>query len=401
MNEATRAIAAVVVTAGVSTIACQSQKAPEPLQEALPPLTVLATEPFAFDRLPCEAAMLVEAESGEVLYAFNADVPRAPASIAKMTLELLVLEAIERGDVSLDDPIQASAWASKMGGSQVYLRQGEEFPLRDLMKAIAIASANDACVAVAEHIAGHASVFVDFMNRRVKELGLSGTNYVNVHGLDDDPGKKNITTAHDVAMIALEILKHPAILEWSAMDRVPFRDGTFILENTNTLIGRFAGMDGIKTGYTERAGYNLCATAERNGARYVSVVMGADTRDVCAEVTSRLLSRAFHELQVVDATERGRPIMATPVEVALSKNGTIQPLAARDVRVIVSSVNGGDVTLRPRFEDPLTAPLLAGSPVGDVAIEFAGAEVARVAMLSDQNVEAKGMRAWLHGMFGF
>jgi len=400
MKNATRTAALAVPFAAVS-IACQSQDAPEPLTEALQPITVMATEPFAFDPLACRAAILIEAESGAILYEMNADAPRAPASVAKMTLELVVMEAVANGELSLDDPIEASAWASKMGGSQVYLKQGEVFPLRELMKSIAIASANDACVAVAEHVAGDAAAFVDFMNRRVKALGLTNTRYVNVHGLDDDPVRQNITTARDIARIAQEIIRHQKVLEWSSMDRVPFRNGTFILENTNTLIGRFAGMDGIKTGYTERAGYNLCATAERNGSRYISVVMGSDSRAECARVTSRLLSRAFHDVLVVDATERGAPITESPVDVKLSQDGAIRPVAAQDVRVIVSAMDGEQVIVYPRVHDPLNAPLLAGSPVGEVMVEVKGTEVARVAMLSDQSVEASGMRAWLHGMFGF
>ena len=385
--------ASLIALLSIGVIGCGGPNAPEPLQEELPPLVVFLPESLSFEPFPCASAMLVEAGTGRVLYEQDADQPRAPASIAKMTLELIVMERIAEGELSLDDPIRASAWASKMGGSQVFLKDGEIFPVRDLMKSIAIASANDACVALAEHMGGSTDAFVDMMNSRVERLGCGATQYVNVHGLDDNPYRFNVTTASDISKIALEILRYPEVLEWSAMVREPFRNGTFILENTNTLIGRFAGMDGIKTGFTDRAGYCLCATAERRGMRLVSVVLGA-------KITSRLMTRAYNDIRLVSLATRGEPVTEQAVVVKQSQAAEIYPLATRDVRIFVPAHEAGKVRLRTQLNDPLLSPLVEGSPVGEAIIYYGDEQLGRVTLASDREIEAKGFRAWLRGAFG-
>jgi D-alanyl-D-alanine carboxypeptidase (penicillin-binding protein 5/6) len=390
-----RCAIAVVVFLG-----CGGPRPPDPVATDLPPVTVFAADSVRVPRLPCASAFLVEAATGQVLFAQDADLPRAPASIAKMMLELIVMEKVDGGEIGLDDPITASGWSSKIGGSQVYLKEGEVFPVRDLMKAVAIASANDACVALAEHIAGSVDAFVDMMNRRAEQLDLGATRYTNVHGLDDDPTALNITTARDIARIGQELIRHPKILEWSSLGRETFRDSAFVLENTNTLIGRFRGMDGIKTGYTERAGYNLCSSAERDGLRLVSVVLGAESRAACADMTSRILSAAFNEIKAVDVAVRDKPLLAEPIAVKHSQSVQIHPLPAQGVRVFVPSHRARELRIVPEVDDPVVAPLLAGSPVGEAWVEMGSERLARVVLVSDRAVEAKGVQAWFRGVFG-
>jgi len=391
---------ATVALCGMLATGCGGPSAPAPLTEELEPVTVVAPGAFEGDPLECASAILVEASTGTVLFEQNPDEARAPASLVKMMLELLVVEMIDRGELSLTDSVRTSRWASQMGGSQVYLKEGEIFPLEDLLKSIAIASANDACVAVAEHVAGSVDVMVDMMNRRATDLGLEVTRYINVHGLDEEYGLSNVTTAREVATIGRALTEHPSILEWSSIRREPFRNGTFMLENTNLLVDRFRGLDGIKTGYTERAGYNLCATAERGDLRFVSVVLGADSRQECADITAGLLTRAFLEVDVITATEAGEKLRGDPVIVAQSQATEVEPLAMQDVRVVVPAIHRDKVVVDRQIADPLLAPLLWGSPVGEAVVSYDGKAIARVPLVSDRDVEAKGIKAWFRGIAG-
>lgn len=287
-------------------------------------------------RIGAVSAILVDPTSGLVLYEQNADVPRAPASIAKIMLELVVLERVQDGHLSLDEPITASAWASKIGGSQVYLAEGETFTLGELLKAIVIASANDACVAVAEHVAGSADGFVDLMNQRARELALTQTRFVNVHGLDDEPGEGNVTSARDIATIACRLVTMPHVLEMSSIQEEMFRTDPkpFKLQNTNKLLGQFDGLDGLKTGYTTKAGFCLCATAERKGMRLVSVILGADSNKHRFSETARLLGAGFAQLKRKTVVEAGSPI-AGGVAVRGGRKPTVDAVAGASLAMIL------------------------------------------------------------------
>jgi len=280
------------------------------------------------------SAILVEPETGRVLYEKNADLPRAPASIAKMMLELIVLERVQSGQLHLSDSVRVSAWASRIGGSQVYLSENEAFTLEDLLRAITISSANDACVAVAEHIAGSAEGFVDLMNQRARELGLVNTHYVNVHGLDDEPGAGNVTTARDIATIACHLVRMPHVLEFSSTVEAPFREGTFKLQNTNKLLGHFDGMDGLKTGYTTKAGFCLCGTAQRSGMRMISVILGAESNKMRFQETARLLGAGFAQLRRNVVLDRGAAI-AQGVPIRGGRKATVPAVAASPLAVIL------------------------------------------------------------------
>ncbi len=326
------------------------------------------------------SAILIEPSTGQVLYEQNADVPRAPASIAKTMLELVVLEKVQSGELKIDEPITASAWASKIGGSQVYLKEGEVFPLEDLMKAIVIHSANDACVAVAEHIAGSADGFVDLMNIRARELGLTNTRFINVHGLDDEPGQGNVTTARDIAKIAQHLVTMPHVLEWSSIEEAPFRDGAFLLQNTNKLLGRFPGLDGLKTGYTHKAGFCLCATGERKGLRLISVVLGAESNRARVDESARLLGAGFAQLSLSPLYAAGDPIPGG-VPIARGRQARVDGVAGAQLAVILPRrAEVPKAVLIPK--KGLQAPIKKGDTVGSVEVTLENGETVRAPVLA-------------------
>ncbi len=349
---------------------------------------------------PIEAAsvVLMEPATGQILYEKGADLERAPASIAKLMLELVVLEKIQDGEISLADSVRVSAWASKIGGSQVYLAEGEVFPLEDLLRAIVIHSANDACVAVAEHIAGSAEGFIDLMNLKAREIGLDRTRYINVHGLDDEPGAGNVTTARDIARIAALLVAMPHVLEWSSIEEMPFRNGEFLLQNTNKLLGRFTGLDGLKTGYTRKAGFCLCATAERKGMRLVSVVLGAETNRARFEETARLLSSGFGQATKITIYAEGDPIPGG-VPIAGGRKLRLPAMAGAPVYVLL-----------PRKSEPpapilvprrgLKAPVAKGDSIGTIELRLAEGEVIRAPAVAAVEMKKATIFDWIGRLFG-
>jgi serine-type D-Ala-D-Ala carboxypeptidase (penicillin-binding protein 5/6) len=344
------------------------------------------------------SAILIEPTSGQVLYEQNADAPRAPASIAKTMLELVVLEKIQAGELKLDEPITASAWASKIGGSQVYLREGETFPLEDLMKAIVIHSANDACVAVAEHIAGSADGFVDLENIQAREMGLTATHFINVHGLDDEPGQGNVTSARDISRIAQKLISMPHVLEWSSIQETPFRDGAFLLQNTNKLLGRFPGLDGLKTGYTHKAGFCLCATAERKGLRLVSVVLGAESNKARFEETARLLGAGFAQLSLNALYAAGDPIPGG-VPVARGREPRIESVAGAPLAVILPRrAEVPKAVLIPK--KGLCAPIKKGDTVGSIEVTLESGETLRAPVVAASDMKKETIFQSIARAFG-
>lgn len=357
---------------------------------------VFAGRPLEIPRLPCASAILIEPTGSRVLYEQNAHERRAPASIAKMTLELVVMREVEAGRLSLADSIRVSAWASRIGGSQAYLAEGEVFPLEMLMKAIAIHSANDACVAVAEHIAGTSDGFVRLMNQEVEHLGLENTAYVNVHGLDDEPGTGNYTTAYDIAMIGRELTRHPKLLEWSSIQEEWFRPPDpatksegFLLQNTNKLLGRFPGLDGLKTGYTGKAGFCLCASAERNGFRLISVILGADSNRHRFDETATLLAAGFNTYTPARICRKGDPL-GEPVAIRGGKEKTVPAVAPRDLTIVVSRPDDRRLQKSIVPLEGVRAPVRAGQPVATLKVSSGDAVLAEMPVVAAADVPAAG-----------
>ena len=259
-----------------------------------------ATTAFAEENLAesAKSAILVDASSGEVLYEKNADEKRPPASMTKIGSMLLIMEQIDSNKLSLEDDVTISKTAADMGGSQVFLQEGEVYKVKDLLKGIAIASGNDAVVAMAEKVSGSVEEFVKLLNKRAKELGAVNTNFINPHGLDADG---HYSTARDMAILARELLKHESILEYTSIyeEYLNKNDGTKTwLVNTNKLVRFYKGIDGLKTGYTQEAGYCLTATASKNNFRLISVVMGEENTEKRSSDTVKMLNYGFSSYKI-------------------------------------------------------------------------------------------------------
>ncbi len=254
-------------------------------------VNVYAAEDYA---MGAKSAILIDSASGKVLFEKNADEKLAPASMTKLGSMLMIMEAIDNGNLKLDDKVTISEEAANMGGSQVFLEAGEVYTVHDLLKGVAIASGNDAVVALAEKVAGSQGEFVKMMNKRFKEIGAKNTNFVNAHGLD---AEGHYSTARDMSIIAQELLKHEKILEYTSIyeEYLEKNDGTKTwLVNTNKLVRFYNGVDGLKTGYTTTAGYCLTATAKKDNFRLISVVMGEETSENRSSDTVKLLNYGFN-----------------------------------------------------------------------------------------------------------
>lgn len=274
-------------------------------------LNVLAEEDFAPNG---KSAILVDNLSGKVLYEKNTDEKLAPASMTKLASMLMVMEAIDNGNLKFEDKVTISEEAANMGGSQVFLQAGEVYTVYDLLKSVAIASGNDAVVALAEKIGGSQSGFIDMLNKRLKEIGATNTNFVNAHGLD---AEGHYSTARDMSIIARELLKHPKILEFTSIyeEYLEKNDGSRIwLVNTNKLVRFYDGVDGLKTGFTKTAGYCLTATASKNNFRLISVVMGEDTSENRSSDTVKMLNYGFNTFKINIIKTKGESLGKVRVE---------------------------------------------------------------------------------------
>ncbi|HEY8531441.1 MAG TPA: D-alanyl-D-alanine carboxypeptidase family protein [Limnochorda sp.] len=347
--------------------------------------------------LEAPSAILMVASTGQVLYEKNADEPRPPASLAKIMTLLLVMEALRDGRVSLDEPVVTSRYAASMGGSQVYLAEGERQSLEKMIEAVAIASGNDAAVALAEHLYGTEAAFVAQMNRRAEELGLRGTYFADATGLPVPAGQRpGVTTARDVAVMSRVLIQeHPQILEWTSIRTKEFRSQPrFILYNTNKLLGSYPGLDGLKTGHTSEAGYHLAATAEQNGIRLIAVVMGTKSEaDRNAQVT-QLLNYGFRAFEPVMAARKGEPVGEMRLAHGNPERFTVE--AAADLQVLIPRGRQGDLRRAVQWADAVEAPLKRGDRVGSVVAYLGDQPLAQVDVVAAQDVERAGFftRLW-------
>ncbi len=342
------------------------------------------------------SALLMEADTGRVLFEQEPHKQWPPASLTKMMLMLLVMEKIKQGAISLKDPVEASALASKIGGSQVYLKQGEVFSLEDMMKAIVVHSANDACEAVAERIAGNVEGFVAMMNQRAKELGLKDTKYFNVHGLPPDKGQESdMTSAYDLAVLARELVKYPEILKWASIVKTDFRGGSFILENTNHLIGRFPGADGLKTGSYHEAGFNLVATAQRDGLRLISVTLGSPSNKVRFSESARLLSMGFNDYKMLTVMQAGQGV-SQAIRIKGGKMSSLHPVLLVPARILLKRSEEKEVKSEIHLSNSVWAPLKKDQSVGELIVTLDGKPAAKFNLVSGQDVQRSNFvkRLW-------
>ncbi len=277
-----------------------------------------------------KSAILIEATTGEILFEKNSHERRVPASMTKMMSMLLIVENIEKGVISWDDMVTVSANASGMGGSQILLEENEQMSVRDLFKGIAVASGNDAVVAMAEKIAGNVDMFVEMMNKRARELGLQDTNFKNPHGLD---AAEHYSSAYDMALIAKELVKHEIVFEFTSIYEDYLRKDTdrkIWLVNTNKLVRFYAGVDGLKTGYTEEAGYCLTATAKRDNLRVIAVVMGEESSKTRNQEVTEMLDYAFAQYKVTQVLTKNSDIGSINISKAKKKKIEIGRASCRE-----------------------------------------------------------------------
>lgn len=327
------------------------------------------------------AALLMEKETGEILYEYNAHDKLEPASVTKIMTLLLVMEAIDGGLLTKEDTVQVSARAASMGGSQVYLKEGETMTVHDLLKATAVASGNDASVALAERLAGSESAFVERMNQRAHELGMNDTTFLNCTGL---PAPGHLTSAHDIALMSRElILNHPSIREYTTIWMDSLRDGAFQLANTNKLIRFYDGATGLKTGSTDAARFCISATAERDGMELIAVILKSPTKDTRTATAKSMLDFGFANYTVLDA----KPAQALPpVKVLLGQQEYVQPVLSQTGRILVekAQVNAMETSLSLCAD--VEAPVAAGQKLGEMTVTVDGQVKEVIDIVSAQEV---------------
>lgn len=331
---------------------------------------------------------ILTTEDGQVLFEQNADEVHPPASVTKIMTMLLTMEAIDSGKASLDDMVTASAHAAEMGGSQIYLKEGEQMTLDDMLKSIAVASANDAAVAVAEHLGGSEDAFVSMMNERAKKLGCTGTEFVNPNGLDTD-GEETKTTARDLALISAELLRHEKILEYTSIWMDTVRDGSFGLANTNKMLKLYDGMIGLKTGYTSTAGYCISAVAEKQGMRLIAVVLGEPDKDSRNSDITAMLNYGFANYAVAQILEEGKEPGSVLVEMGMQDSVRVQ--LADDSTLLLEKAAAEGLTREITLTDSTQAPVQAGDVLGEVVLKNGDEEIARRQLVAAEAVERKGI----------
>ena len=321
------------------------------------------------------AEVLEDADSGEILYAKNPNLRWPPASMAKMMLLLVATDQIKAGRVSLTDPVRVSERAAATGGSRLGIHAGQVYPLGELMKAALIRSANDAAVAVAEKIGGSVEATVRMMNARAQSLGMDNTYYGTFEGLPPRPGHDvDYTTPLDLAILARAIIHHTDLLRWSSMQTAEF-DGIIPIRNTNRLVGHLEGCDGLKTGFTYKAGFNLTATARRGDIRLVSVVLGAPSNSERFIQSARLLTWGFDNFKRVQVLRRGQPL---PVLVRAPAGRVVRPVAESDFSMLVPKDQTAGVKLEYSVPPVIDRPLAYGDSVGQVIVMDGGEVAAKI-----------------------
>lgn len=328
--------------------------------------SAFASEPLSGDALSIEApsAILMEASTGEIIYEKDAYAHRSPASVTKLMTMLLAAEAVDSGMVSLDDMVTASSKAASMGGSQIWLEEGETMSFGEMLKCVTVVSANDCCVAIAEHLAGSEEEFARRMNARAAELGLSDSNFLCCSGLSDSD--EHYSCAHDLAVIGRELLKHDFIRDYTTIWMDSIRGGEFGLSNTNKLIYHYEGATGLKTGFTSKAMHCLAASAERDGVEYIAVVLGAPSSAARFESAKTLLNYAFANYCLVSA----QTLCALPnVNVTLGKSDCVAAQLGESGNILVKKNDSASISCTPILPEELPAPVAAGQEIGTLQVK--------------------------------
>ena len=333
--------------------------------------------------IKAKSAVLLEPNTGKILYEQNADEPLPPASITKIMSLLLVMEALDRGDFDLETVVNASEHACSMGGSQIWLEPGEGMTVHDLLKATVIASANDACVALGELVAGSEEGFVELMNSRAKELGMNSTTFKNCTGLD---AEGHITTANDVAIMSGELIKHDLIKDYSTVWMDTLRDGKSELVNTNKLVRFYKGTTGLKTGTTSVAKYCLSATAEREGLSLVAVVMAGETSTDRFEGAKKLLDFGFANFSF---SQIGAELRETEIPVLKGEKKTLKIKATEELSLLAQKSAKNDIKRETEWNKNITAPIKKGQTVGYVNIYNGEENIGKIPIKATESIKQR------------
>ena len=333
------------------------------------------------------SALLMEKETGTVLFAKNEHEKLEPASVTKIMTLLLTMEAIDGGTLRYEDTVTASPHACSMGGSQIWLKEGERLTVDEMLKAVCVVSANDCAVALAEHLAGSEEAFVERMNRRAAELGMNDTTFKNACGL---PAEGHVTSAYDIALMSRELmLHHPDIRTYTTVWMDTLRDGASSLVNTNKLVRFYDGTTGLKTGSTSAAGYCISATAERDGMELIAVIMKAPDKDTRTKDAKALLNYGFSTYALADALP---PEPLTPVAVAMGASDAVQPVPeAENTAVLVEKAKAGGLTRTVTLEPQVAAPVEAGQRLGELSVLDGDTVLLTVPLVAE---EAVARRSW-------
>ena len=331
-----------------------------------------------------KGAVLMDAATGTVLYEKNAHEKLSPASVTKVMTMLLIMEAIDSGKIGWGDMVTASESAAAKGGSQIFLKVGESMSVTDMLKSIAVSSANDAACAMAEHIAGSEEAFVGLMNQRAGELGMQDTHFVNCTGLDDDPdAKDHLTSAYDIALMSRELLvNHPDIQKFTTIWMDTIRDGAFGLSNTNKLVRFYRGCTGLKTGYTSGAGHCLSASAQRDGLSLIAVVLGAESSQERFQACKQLLDYGFANFALVKPELTGENTVA----VKLGTEKTVTAVPSELPQLLIDKAQRADVNIRIELEEEVTAPVSRGQKLGTLTIRVGDQVLSQVNMIAKDAV---------------
>lgn len=333
--------------------------------------------------LEAPSALLMEKSTGQVLYAKNEHQRLEPASVTKVMTLLLTMEAIEKGAIGYDDVVTVSAYAASMGGSNVYLAEGEKITVEDLLKAVCVASGNDAAVALAEHVSGVTELFVAEMNNRAKELGMKDTHFVNCHGL---PAEGHVTSAADIAIMSRElILNHPDLRRFTTIWMDSLRDGAFELANTNKLIRYYDGATGLKTGSTSSAGYCISATAERDGMELIAVVLKGSTSQQRFEDAKTMLNYGFSTYALHTAA-LDEPLMPLPVQLGMQETVALT-LPEEGRQTLVKKAQVSSLTQEVSLPETVQAPVVQGQQLGTLTVRDGETVVLEVPIQASETVE--------------
>lgn len=355
----------------------------------MPALAV--TVPEADDlNLTAPSAVLMERTTGEILYEKNAHERMSPASVTKVMTLLLIAEQVESGALSRDDMVSASSHAASMGGSQIWLEEGEQMSVHEMLKCIAVSSANDCAVAMAEKLAGSEEAFVKRMNERAQQLGMQDTQFLNCTGLTDDP--EHYTTAYDIALMSRALLQYTWLREYTTIWMDTVRDGRFGLTNTNRLVRTYEGTTGLKTGFTQQAMYCLSASAERDGAEYIAVVMHAPTSNDRFDDAKALLNYAFANYTVYSPAAN---VALPPVRVELGAAESLQPVC-QGAQTIVLNKGGGEIQCDVSLPESISAPVEEGALLGKITVSDSTGVLAELPLVAPERVERMSVpKLWL------